>query len=817
MKANETTLRNLLQGERQYVVPLYQRPYSWERSDLQQLWSDILTVIDTGGGASHFLGSVVLAPSQTNTPAGVQSWLVVDGQQRLTTLSILLCAIRDHVRDEDQTLAAKIDDLYLFNKYASGFERYTVLPTQADRASWVALLEQAPDAGGEDRIGDAYHFFRKELAAVDDPEDDHDIARIEQAIAGQLSIVEIAAHPDDNVHRIFESLNHTGQPLTQADLLRNYLFMRLPNRADHVYEQQWLPLQKLLDNKQLETLVWLDLVLRGDDRATQEAVYQAQQHQLNKLSSEEEIQQWVTELHRKARLFRKILEPQAEPDPTLRRALQRLEQWGAHVVHPISLHVLIAHEEDRLTSHDAARALRVVESYLVRRMIAGISSTGTNRTLMSLVKDLGSAVPSAAEITKLLSGPRKRFPTDQHIREAALSNNFYWAGRGPQRTYVLRCLEEDYRHGEPVDFSRSKLTIEHVLPQSPTEEWREMLTPDVEDGQTPEELHSTLVHTLGNLTLTAYNNKLANDGFSAKQKILIDSGLSMNREIAAASRWSSNEIRARGRSLAERAIRIWPGPDDSTPTPPPSPRWSLVTQILASIPAGRWTSYSDIAEVIGSHQVSVNGRLASSPVANVHRVLKLNGQISPEFRWPDPDRADDPKKVLQAEGVRFDGLGNASAAQRMSAAELARLIDLDTDVPEVVGEPADKVLADDDPYWDRHSGRDGHRDHPEWDPGADIAVAEAFYQPVSGKAKVFLDLLIDHPGQLLSVDDLRQMAGDEIFSGAHAVAGAITALAQPQRVSGRRYPYYWWQGEPARYAMKPSVAELFQQARTNLN
>jgi uncharacterized protein with ParB-like and HNH nuclease domain len=140
VKANETTIRSLLQGERQYVVPLYQRRYSWKRRDLAQLWADLMRVVEAGGTHSHFLGSVVLAPSPTNTPAGVQSWLVVDGQQRLTTLGILLCAIRDHVRDTDQQLAAKIDDLYLFNKYASGAERYTLLPTKADRAAWIATV-----------------------------------------------------------------------------------------------------------------------------------------------------------------------------------------------------------------------------------------------------------------------------------------------------------------------------------------------------------------------------------------------------------------------------------------------------------------------------------------------------------------------------------------------------------------------------------------------------------------------------------------------------------------------------------------------------
>ncbi|PXY20017.1 GmrSD restriction endonuclease domain-containing protein [Prauserella flavalba] len=680
MKASETTLRSLLQGERQYVVPLYQRPYSWEHKALDQLWQDLIGVVESDATASHFLGSVVLAPSPANTPAGVQVWLVVDGQQRLTTLSILLCAIQDHVRGQDARLAEKIDDLYLFNRFADGQDRYTLLPTQADRPSWIKLLERAPDADGTDRIGEAYRFFRKELAAIDDPEDPHDIVRIEQAIAGQLSIVEIAAHPDDNVHRIFESLNHTGQPLTQADLLRNYLFMRLPASAEHVYEHQWLPLQQTLTTKQLEELVWLDLVLRGDDRATQEAVYQSQQHYLGKFTTEAEIAEWITELHHKARLFRRVLSPDAEPNLVLRQALDRLRRWAAQVVHPIALCVMVAHDLGRLDANEAARALRVVESFLVRRMIVGIGTTNTNRILMTLVKELGDTVPTAEAVTRLLSGQRKKFPTDEHVREAVLVNNFYWTGRGPQRTFVLRCLEEDYRHGEPVDFANSALTIEHVLPQSMTQEWRDMLADEVTGEETVEELHAKLVHTLGNLSLTAYNAKLANDGFAAKQKILADSGMAMNREIAGCTRWGAQEIRERGRILSERALRIWPGPNSSADAAPVETRWWRMNQILACIPAGRWTSYSDVAEVIGSHQVAVGARLGGAAVPNAHRVLRFSGEISPDFRWPDPDRTDAPRDVLQAEGVRFDGKGRASAEQRLTAVELATMADLD--VPE---------------------------------------------------------------------------------------------------------------------------------------
>ncbi|MGH3674009.1 MAG: GmrSD restriction endonuclease domain-containing protein [Pseudonocardiaceae bacterium] len=683
MKASETTVRDVLQGEKQYVVPLYQRRYSWERKDdkdpLNQLWDDVLSLDSSDPASTHFLGSVVLAPSPSNTPAGVVRWLVVDGQQRLTTLSLLLCAIRDHVQHDDSQLAEKIHEHYLVNKYASGDERYRLLPTQEDRQSWIALVERYADAGGEDRIGAAYRFFLRKLQEVDDPEDEHDIRRVEQTITTRLALVAISAHPDDNVHRIFESLNYKGQPLTQADLLRNYLFMRLPHRGDEVYTHQWLPLQKLLSDAELEELVLLDLVLRGDDRATQESIYRSQQLRLDPLKDEHAIERWIAELHHKARMFKRVLDPRTEPTPTLRRALDRLNRWGsATTVHPICLHVMLAHDTGHLNAEDAAAALRVVESYLVRRMIVRLPTNSLGRTMTSLVKDLGEEPPTASAITTALSGPRKRFPTDQHVKDAVLVNYFYQWGRGPQRTFILRALEEDYPNGEPLDFSRATLTIEHVLPQSLTPEWEQILAAGATDGETPEEIHASLVHTLGNLTLTAYNAKLANDSFHAKKKLLANSGLAMNREIAGASGWGRAEIQARGRSLGQRVVSIWPGPDESVNTSPPDPHWALLNQMLASLPTGRWTSYSDVAAVIGSHQVAVGARLATVIVPNAHRVLKLSGHISPDFRWPDPERTDKPREVLEAEGVRFDEWGRADPDQRMTAADLAAAMELDT-------------------------------------------------------------------------------------------------------------------------------------------
>ncbi len=226
--AKETTLQELLEGSKQYRVPLYQRTYSWGEAQLQRLWDDVEKLADDRQhepAATHFIGSVVLAPSPGIGPVGVQEFLVVDGQQRLTTLTLLLCAIRDHrAATEDPEHRQRIDEQYLVNRWKSAAERPKVVPTQADRAAYDAVLDATPQAGGSDRVGAAYRHFRRQLVRVDDPDDALDVERIEGAVIRGLSLVSVAAQPGDNAYRIFESLNNTGLALKQGDLLRNYLF-----------------------------------------------------------------------------------------------------------------------------------------------------------------------------------------------------------------------------------------------------------------------------------------------------------------------------------------------------------------------------------------------------------------------------------------------------------------------------------------------------------------------------------------------------------------------------------------------------------------
>ncbi|WP_241563157.1 DUF262 domain-containing protein [Streptomyces sp. E1N211] len=332
MQAKETLFADLMQGRtQQFQVPLYQRTYSWTEKQLKQLWSDIteqagLAESAEDEGSTHFLGSVVLAPSPQND-ATFPRWLVVDGQQRLTTLSLALAAIRDHVAEAAPREADRINEQYLINKWKTGDDHLRLLPTQADRAQFTAHLHgTVTGEGAGSGVATAYAFFRKQLVEAEDPAAPQDVFRIEQAITSRLALVAVTAERRDNVHRIFESLNNTGLKLSQADLLRNYLFMKLEERGEHIYATYWLPLQNSLSNDELEQLMWLQLVLDGDDRVRRQDLYAAQQRRLEEeQAGDEEIEAYIRKLHRRsARTSAGCCTPRRSPT---RRSARHCTAW----------------------------------------------------------------------------------------------------------------------------------------------------------------------------------------------------------------------------------------------------------------------------------------------------------------------------------------------------------------------------------------------------------------------------------------------------------------------------------------------------------
>jgi alkylated DNA nucleotide flippase Atl1 len=615
---------------------------------------------------------MVLAPSPTIQAAGITSFLVIDGQQRLTTVLIALCALRDHAATYDPHAIERFNELYLINKYEAGLAHYRLLPTQSDREAFFACVEPDPSRRN-DRIGYAYSFFRTQLTQLGPDNQPLDVGRLEAVLCRRLEFVAITADRNDNVHRIFESLNDRGVRLTQADLLRNYIFMLLPNGAERIYRDVWLPMQNSLTSPQLETLVFVDLVLRGQTTIKRPDIYRAQQARLHPFEGNEaSVEAEVRELARRASFFHRIVLPHTEPDPSVRAALERLDRWGASTTYPLLLHLYDLWDRRECSVAGVLETLGYVESFLVRRMIAGVPSNNLNRIFSSLVPQLPAGLPIAEGVRSALSGERRYWPSDQRLKEAFRSQPFYFQGRQEQKMVIFRRLEESFQSAEPIDWGAAKLTIEHILPQTLTDEWRAALKAE---GSDPDTVHVELLHTLGNLTVTAYNGQLSNNPFDRKRQILHDSHLELNRAISPAGQWGRTEILARADELADRAIALWPGPIPGNDEVVGGRDWSRLHAALAALPLGKWTTYGDLAQLIGSHQVPVGQHVANTPgLFNAYRVLTADGRVADGFHWDDPSDLREVHSVLESEGIHFSPDRRADASQRLEADDLAEIL-----------------------------------------------------------------------------------------------------------------------------------------------
>jgi alkylated DNA nucleotide flippase Atl1 len=697
--AQPTTLRELLEGARQYQVPLYQRPYSWTEKQLERLWDDLLDVADARSQnpeTSHFIGSLVLAPGVDNGVVGVSQFLVIDGQQRLTTLSILLCALRDYrIRHDGDEHRDRINEQFLINKYKGEQFREKLVPTQADRDAYRGALYATPTAGGADQIGNAYRFVERRLAKLGDADPPVDVEQLEQAVLSGLELIAVTTGPKDNPHRIFESLNNTGLKLTQGDLVRNYLFMRLPQRGEEVYSTVWKPMQESLTPSEMELLFWLDLA-QQEPRTKQPDTYSAQQQRLEKLRTEQEIEDEVRRFARLSRLLRVILHPDEEEHPLVQQRLIRLRDWGTTTVYPLLLRLLELRGQGNATSEEIAAAMHYLESFFVRRLLIGRATAGINRHLLSAVTMLDPALPVDQAVRKYLSTGRKYYAGDDEIREAVRAVPYYFHGRAQQRSLLLRWLEETYGSKEPVELGT--LTIEHVLPQTLTPEWRAALSEDLGSDESVETVHAAITHTLGNLTLTGYNSALSNSPFATKRAKLAQSGVRMNQEIAEQTHWGCEQILSRADALAERIIENWPGPSQPQESVADS-KWDVAVTALAQLQHGAWTTYGDVAALVGTSAIAVGQWLAKTAVPNAHRVLQADGTIADKFVWLDPGCTDEPRDVLEADGVVFDAAGRAATEQRLSAEDLAISIGADLDeaaedvLPGLDIEPRDRFLA----------------------------------------------------------------------------------------------------------------------------
>ncbi len=691
MHAKETQLKTLLVGEKQYHVPLFQRRYTWGPEEHGQIWRDIVVQYEALAAAqqegrlasftgSHFIGSFVLAPTNTGA-SSVARFLVVDGQQRLTTLTLALCALRDAWAEIDHEGASKaveeISELYLINKFRSGEERYKLLPTQNDRAAYFSIVDGTTcAAAGSSLVEDAYRFFLAKISETTaaEEEDSVELERLKTVLVSQLSVVDITADPDDNVHRIFESLNATGVELDQGDLLRNYIFMLLPtsSRAERIYHELWEPIEESIGVKNIEQLARLDLMRRGIEVLSDD-VYRSQRERFRPYEGDEDaVEAEVRDFSRQARFFSRILVPATEPDSRIRRHLEFFARWGAQTVYPVVMYAYDRCDRGLATADEMAELLLNLESFLVRRLLIGVRSGNLNRIFLRVVKKLvEDADRSMVEVARWeLSGERQYWGTDAQIRKAARSFPFYYYGRAEQKRMILETIERSTGHKESSDLASMPLSIEHVMPQTMTEEWRQHLA---EQGDDPDEVHGALLHTLGNLTLTGYNTPLSNKPLERKQDIYKKSLLAMNQPIAEAEHWGKASIEARADALADIIIGAWPAPEPRAETEA-TEFWAPLHDACAVIPPGSWTSYGEAARLLGTSAIAVGAYIGKNPIVNAYRVMRTSGEVAAGFHWEDGDDTRDVRELLVAEGIEFDERGRASQDRFLSAEELREMM-----------------------------------------------------------------------------------------------------------------------------------------------
>ena len=562
MKATEARLLDFLRKSPQFVIPIYQRTYSWTEKECRQLWDDIVRCGTNDKTAVHFIGSIVYIESGLSQVTHQAPLLVIDGQQRLTTVTLLLAALAAAVGDGeplDGFSHQKIRNYFLLNPLESGDRYFKLLLSQTDKGSLTALVggtEQPKDPSL--RITENYALFEKLIDARRG-----DLEAICKGLA-KLVVVDIALNRDqDNPQLIFESMNSTGKELSQADLIRNYILMGLePTLQTRLYEQFWRPMEVDFGQEaygtHFDAFMRHYLTVKTGDIANINAVDDAfKEHARTSKDETTEDAAHVEALVRDIREYSRHFCAMAlgrETDPNLKRAFHDLRELKVDVAYPFLLELYRDYATDLLSKDDFVQVVRLVEAYVFRRAICAIPTNSMNKTFATFSKALKkSRYLESIRAHFLLLPSYRRFPKDDEFHRDLQTRDLY---NFRSRSYWLRRFENYARKEHvPVD----EYTIEHIMPQNPelSATWRTALGPDWKRVQ------DTWLHTLGNLTLTGYNSEYSDRPFVEKRDMaggFRQSPLRVNEGLGQLEAWTEGTIQARAAKLADIAVKVWAAP-----------------------------------------------------------------------------------------------------------------------------------------------------------------------------------------------------------------------------------------------------------------
>ena len=555
MKATEAKFLDFLKKSPQFIIPIYQRAYSWGDRECRQLWEDIIRTGQKEDVTAHFVGSIVYVEKGLYSVTSQTPLLVIDGQQRLTTVSLLLEALARSLGDEEPLegfSARKLRNYYLLNEYEAEEKRYKLLLSQTDKTTLIAFVDQAPLPKEQSiRISHNFELFEELIQKQN--------GQLEALCKGiaKLVIVDISLDREqDNPQLIFESLNSTGLELSQADLIRNYVLMGLePKLQTKLYEQYWRPME--LDFGQegyashFDTFMRHYLTVRTGDIPNVRKVYEAFKKYSRKIKSVEEL---VADIRTFARYYC-AMALGSEEDSQLKTVFHDIRELKVEVAFPLLLELYHDYSEGNLDKAAFLKAARLVESYVFRRAICGIPTNSMNKTFATFSKSLKKdRYLESIEAHFLLLPSYRRFPRNEEFLRDVKTRDLY---NFRSRSYWLRRLEN---HDRKERVAVDEYTIEHILPQNEklSADWQSNL------GDKWQQVQKEYLHTLGNLTLTGYNPELSDRSFIEKRDMkggFADSPLRINQGLAQLEKWDESCINKRAGKLASQMATVWKAPE----------------------------------------------------------------------------------------------------------------------------------------------------------------------------------------------------------------------------------------------------------------
>lgn len=565
MKATEANLLKFLRKSPQFVIPIYQRNYSWTEEQCRQLWADLLRAGREEAISAHFIGSIVYVERGLSTVTSQEALLVIDGQQRLTTSTLLIAALARHFEDNgivellEAFSAKKLRNYYLLNPDEEGERHFKLILSETDKDTLLAILKNAPmPAEISSRIDQNYGLFQDLIQKHED-----ELEAICQGLA-KLVIVDVSLdRSQDNPQLIFESMNSTGLELSQADLIRNFILMGLePKLQTELYKNYWRPMEKAFGQAAYVThfdpFMRHYLTAKTGEIPNVREVYAA--FKAFARDSQIDTKTLVADIHAYASYYC-AMALGAEAQPALKQAFHDLRELKVDVAYPFLLDAYHDYKQDRLTTDELLGIIRLVESYVFRRAICAIPTNSLNKTFAGLSRSLKKdRYLESVKAAFLLMPSYRRFPSDEEFQRDIKLRDLY---NFRSRSYWLRRLEN---HGRKERVVVENYTIEHILPQNEalSPEWQAELGPEWQ------RIQQTWLHTLGNLTLTGYNSEYSDTPFAYKRDQVTNadgkkigfkfSALNINDGLGEVAQWNEDAIKARAERLAKEAAKVWAAP-----------------------------------------------------------------------------------------------------------------------------------------------------------------------------------------------------------------------------------------------------------------